>query len=160
MVAQARHPGSLVLAGDTVVAIGDDTLEKPKDEEDAVRMLRMLAGREHDVFTGLALATPDGRLVTRADRARVRFRDLGEDDVRAYVATGEPMDKAGGYGIQSRGAALVASVEGDYFTVMGLSVFGLVSLLASCGFDYRFGPLVPRGMSGSGATGTGEGGRS
>ncbi len=139
----ARRPGALVLAGDTVVVLDDAVLEKPTSDEDAVRMLIRLAGREHDVLTGLALAGPNGELRGRLDRASVRFRPFDEGVARAYVRTGEPMDKAGAYGIQSMGAALVERVEGDFYTVMGLSVHGLGELLRASGFEYRFGRLQP-----------------
>jgi len=137
-----RNPDALVLAGDTVVTVEDSLLEKPETEEQAVEMLLALAGRWHLVLTGLAIAGPGGQRLSRVDRARVEFRSFDEDEARAYVATGEPMDKAGGYGIQSKGAALVSRVEGDFYTVMGLSVHGLVSLLDECGWEYRFGRLV------------------
>lgn len=141
----ARHPGSLVLAGDTVVVRDGEILGKPRDPEDAREMLRSLSGREHRVVSGLALAGP-GRedLVSRHDTARVVFRTLTESDIAAYVATGEPLDKAGAYGIQGMGGALVTRVEGDYYTVVGLPLSGLVALLAAAGWRYGFGELTPR----------------
>ena len=152
-----RHPGALVLAGDTVVVDGGRIVGKPDDADHAEAVLLALAGREHAVLSGLALAVPGDeggaaapagtvppRLLSRVDRARVRMRPFGRDEARAYVATGEPMDKAGGYGIQGRGAALVASVEGDYYTVVGLPVGGLLDLLADAGYRYAFPGLRPR----------------
>ena len=133
-----RAPGAWVLGGDTTVALEDRILEKPGSADEAVRMLLDLAGRTHDVFTALALVGPGGACRSRVDRSRVRFRPFEPEEAAAYVATGEPMDKAGAYGIQGKGAALVESVEGDFFTVMGLSVAGLVSLLAEVGRPYRF----------------------
>ncbi|HSM06324.1 MAG TPA: nucleoside triphosphate pyrophosphatase [Longimicrobiales bacterium] len=141
----ARHPGRLVLAGDTEVVLDGRTLGKPRDPEGARKMLRELSGRTHRVITGLALAGPGpGELRSRCDVAQVTFRQLSEADIVDYVATGEPMDKAGGYGIQGLGGALVTRVEGDYYTVVGLPVSGLVDLLEEAGWRYAFGALVPR----------------
>lgn len=137
-----RHAGSLVLAGDTEVVLDGRILGKPRDAEDAVEMLRSLSGRTHRVVTGLALADTGG-VRSRWDAATVTFRDLTDLDIRTYVATGEPLDKAGGYGIQGLGGALVTRVEGDYHTVVGLPVSGLVALLAEAGWRYAFGALDP-----------------
>jgi len=133
-----KAPGSWVLAGDTTVAVGDRVLEKPVDREDAVRMLLSLQGREHRVATGLALSDPEGGLVSGVEVTRVRFRPFEEATARAYAATGEPMDKAGAYGIQGMGGALVEGIEGDFSAVVGLSVPLLVRLLAEAGRPYRF----------------------
>ncbi len=132
-------PGELVLGADTTVALGAEVLEKPADAEDAVRMLRALAGRTHVVYTGVALARPGGRVREAVDETRVTFRAADEATLRAYVATGEPMDKAGAYGIQGYGAALVERIEGDFFGVMGLPVRLVLDLLAQEGVAYRFG---------------------
>ena len=141
----ARHPGALVLAGDTVVVVDDEILGKPDDEEHAAAMLRRLKGRAHLVLSGLALAGPDtGTIRSRWDGARVVFRELDESDIQGYVATGEPMDKAGAYGIQGFGGTLVTRVEGDYYTVVGLPASGLVALLREAGWRCAFGSLVPR----------------
>lgn len=137
------RPEALVLAGDTVVVRDGAILGKPVDPGDAVRMLLSLAGRDHVVASGLALAVPGGAVHVRVDRARVSFRPFREADARAYVATGEPLDKAGAYGIQGRGAALVDRVEGDYHTVVGLPVSGLVKLFEAAGWRYVFGRLEP-----------------
>ncbi|HSG47027.1 MAG TPA: nucleoside triphosphate pyrophosphatase [Longimicrobiales bacterium] len=140
----ARHLGALVLAGDTVVVRDGEILGKPRDPEDARAMLRSLSGREHRVVSGLALAGPGaGEIVSRHDTARVVFRELAEADIAAYVATGEPLDKAGAYGIQGMGGVLVTRVEGDYYTVVGLPLSGLVALLAAAGWRYGFGGLLP-----------------
>jgi septum formation protein len=141
----SRHPGALVLAGDTVVVRDGEILGKPRDGEHAEAMLRSLEGRAHTVVSGLALAGPEaGTLVSRHDAARVVFRPLKDEEIRAYVTTGEPLDKAGGYGIQGMGGALVTRVEGDYFTVVGLPVSGLVALLSAAGWRYEFGALRRR----------------
>ena len=132
-----------VLAGDTVVVLDGDVLEKPGSADEAERMLLRLAGREHEVLSALALLDGSGRGESLVARATVRFRDFGADIASSYVATGEPMDKAGAYGIQSLGAALVEHVEGDFYTVMGMSVAGLMILLERMGLRYRFGGVIP-----------------
>ena len=140
-----RHPGSLVLAGDTVVVLDDEILGKPRDAAHAGAMLRRLAGRGHVVLTGLALAGPGPGVVrSRWDAARVLFRALDDTDVESYVATGEPLDKAGAYGIQGAGGTLVSRVEGDYHTVVGLPASGLLALLDDAGWRPAFGGLAPR----------------
>ncbi len=115
----ARHPGRIVLGADTLVAIGDDILGKPKDREDAFRMIRALAGRTHRVLTGVSLVCGE-KVMTDVEETTVRFRELTDDQIRAYVATGECDDKAGAYGIQGRGGVFVERIEGDYFNVVGL----------------------------------------
>lgn len=130
-------PGDLVLAADTIVVLDDELLEKPADEEDAVRMLLRLQGRTHQVITAVALRA--GVTVFEAvDVTSVTFRPAREGMLRAYVRTGEPMDKAGGYGIQGYGAALVEGIDGDFFGVMGLPVRLVLDLLAEAGFPYAF----------------------
>jgi septum formation protein len=113
-----RHPGALVVGGDTVVVQGGRVLGKPADAEDAVTMLLSLSGESHDVLSGLALCG-GGRTVSEVARAQVRFRGFGEAEALAYVGTGEPLDKAGAYGIQGLGAALVEEIRGDYYSVVG-----------------------------------------
>lgn len=133
----ARHPDRPVLAADTVVVLGRDMLGKPEDAAEAERMLARLAGREHTVVTAVALAW-NGRVDDRVDRTRVRFRPLGAAFIEAYVATGEPMDKAGAYGLQGYGAALVERIEGDCFGVIGLPLRLVLELLDAAGRPYRF----------------------
>lgn len=128
----------LVLAADTLVVLGDEILGKPKDEADGVAMLGKLQGREHEVFTGLALRMGD-RVEAGVAVTRVWFRPLDAAECAEYVATGEPLDKAGAYGIQGLGAALVQRIEGEYFNVMGLPVQLLLSLLARHGLRYAYG---------------------
>lgn len=134
-----RWPGRLVLGGDTVVVRDGSILGKPRDADHAVAMLVSLAGRSHDVVSALALAEPDGCVHAGVSRTTVWLRSFGDEEARAYVATGEPMDKAGAYAIQGVGAVLVDSLEGDYFTVVGLPVPLLVGLLAAAGAPYVFG---------------------
>lgn len=132
-----RHPGVPVLAADTVVVLDGEVLNKPVDAADAERMLGRLAGRDHVVVTAVALAH-DGRVDVRADRTRVWFRPLTPERIRAYVATGEPLDKAGAYGLQGYGAVLVDRIDGDCFGVIGLSLRLVVDLLEAAGRPYRF----------------------
>lgn len=130
-------PGEFVLGADTIVVMDEHLLEKPADVEDAVRMLTLLQGRSHEVISSVALAH-NGDEVVRTDVTRVTFRPCDEAMLRAYVATGEPMDKAGAYGIQGYGAALVEKVEGDFFGVMGLPVRLVLELLDQAGWPYQF----------------------
>ena len=118
------HPGHVVLGGDTVVVIDDEILGKPRDEAEARAMLARLSGRVHEVASGVALVA-DSLEVADHDRTQVRFRELTATEIASYVATGEPLDKAGAYGIQAVGALLVAEIEGCYFNVMGLPLQAL-----------------------------------
>ncbi|MEO7985549.1 MAG: Maf family protein [Gemmatimonadales bacterium] len=130
-------PGPLVLGADTTVIARDEVLEKPEDAADALRMLRKLQGRTHQVVTSVALAV-DGVILQATDITNVTFRRMDDVTLEAYVATGEPMDKAGAYGIQGYGAALVERVNGDFFSVMGLPIRLVLNLLAEAGSPYRF----------------------
>lgn len=124
----ARRAGSAVLAADTVVCLGDQVLEKPVDDDDARRMLAALSGREHAVHTAVACAGPAGTM-DRVVTSRVWFRPLTPAEVDRYVATGEPRDKAGAYGIQGDGGSLVDRVEGSYTCVVGLPLREALELL-------------------------------
>jgi septum formation protein len=137
-------PGPLVLGADTTVLLDDVLLEKPADAEDALRMLRTLQGRTHEVITSVALAA-SGVVRQATDITQVTFRPATDAYLRAYIATGEPMDKAGAYGIQGYGAALVERIEGDFFGVMGLPVRLVLGLLEEAGYPYRFGDDGVRG---------------
>jgi len=138
----ARRAGSVTIAADTIVVVDGDILGKPRDRAEAAAMLRRLGGREHVVHTAIAVAF-GGRLVSGVEATRVWFRTLDEPTIEAYIATGEPMDKAGAYGIQGFGAVLVERIEGDYFTVMGLGLARLVDLLGEAGLRYGFGVITP-----------------
>jgi len=131
-------PGALVLGADTIVVVDGAILEKPRDADDAVQMLLRLQGRQHEVITAVCLLA-HGEAYEATDRTTVTFRPATEPFLRAYVATGEPMDKAGAYGIQGFGAALVERIDGDFFGVMGLPVRLVLDLLARAGVEYRFG---------------------
>jgi len=113
--------GDVILAADTVVVLGVSILEKPTDADDAKRMLRQLAGREHRVMTGVCLRRPGGQH-TAVESTIVRFVDLNDDEIAEYVASGEPMDKAGAYAIQGLASKFIDRVEGCYFNVVGLPI--------------------------------------
>lgn len=140
---ESGRPEPLIVAGDTVVEVDGAVLEKPADAAGALAMLSALSGREHSVYTGLALSRRR-RTVSCVASARVVFRSLSAELVSAYVATGEPMDKAGGYGIQGCGSALVERVEGDYYAVVGFPVAAFASLLPELGMEYLPGEIVER----------------
>jgi septum formation protein len=133
----ARHPGALVLAADTVVVLAGELLGKPEDPADARRMVRRLAGREHTVMTAVALVR-DASVWEQRDETRVWFRPLTDEMIADYVATGEPLDKAGAYGLQGYGSVLIERIEGDCFGVMGLPVRLVIDLLVAAGETYRF----------------------
>ena len=134
----SQSPHAVVVGSDTIVVLDGEVLGKPRGPEDAVRMLRRLSGREHEVFTGVAVAA-GCEVVSALERVRVRFRELSELECREYVETGEPMDKAGAYGIQGYGSAIVEAIQGDYFAVMGLPIVRLLDLLRRMGHRYAFG---------------------
>ena len=117
----ASHPDAVVLGADTVVCFDGEILGKPRDKEDAARMLRLLSGQTHEVRTGFALLAKGVEFVS-SEAAMVTFFNLTQEEIERYIATGEPMDKAGAYGIQGKGAVLVRSVLGDYFNVVGLPI--------------------------------------
>lgn len=134
-------PSELVLAADTVVVLDGDLLGKPVDDREAIEMLMRLGGRSHEVFTGLALRV-ERRTVSMVTRTEVTFRSFDRVECEAYVATGEPLDKAGAYGIQGFGSALVDRIHGDFFNVMGLPVATLLRLFDSLGYRYAYGRVV------------------
>ena len=125
---------ALIIAADTVVSLEGEVLGKPADETDAFRMLSALSGNRHQVYTGLTVLR-GARAVTVHEMTSVTFRELEPQEIVDYIDTGEPMDKAGAYGIQGIGAVLISGIEGDYFNVMGLPVYRLGRVLASFGVD-------------------------
>ena len=125
-------PDEIVIAADTMVFLDGQKLGKPADEADALRMLTALQGRRHTVRTGVTVRQGD-RFLTESEATEVEFRPLSEAELRAYIATGEPMDKAGAYGAQGRGALLVERLDGDFFNVMGLPVLRLSRMLEKFG---------------------------
>lgn len=138
-----RERDALVVGGDTIVVHKDAILGKPKDQEEAFDMLSDLSGSRHEVLSGIAVAGSHGIISTVAT-ATVRMRKYNRNTAAAYVVTGEPMDKAGGYGIQGLGASLVESVDGDYYAVIGFPVASFVALLEAIGFRYDFGVIAPK----------------
>ncbi len=137
-----RDPNLITIGADTIVVINRKILGKPANAAQAAAMLRQLSGREHTVVTAVAVSRGK-KLRSAVEEVRVRFRTLRAAEIDAYIATGEPMDKAGAYGIQGFGATIVECVNGDYFSVMGLSLVRLVGLLRDVGVEYRFGqPLT------------------
>jgi septum formation protein len=136
-VVAARAPGDVILAADTTVVLHGEIFEKPASPAHAVEMLTRLQGRTHEVLTAVAVAL-DGALDQALDVSRVTFRPADRATLEAYVATGEPLDKAGAYAIQGLGAPLVERVEGDFFGVMGLPLRLALDLLARFGRPYRF----------------------
>jgi septum formation protein len=136
----SNDPELVTIAADTIVVIDRKVLGKPVDERDAERMLGILSGRKHKVITAVAVSR-GSQLRSSVEEVSVTFRQLKDDEIDAYIATGEPMDKAGAYGIQGYGATIVERVEGDYFAVMGLPLVRLVRLLSEVGIIYRFGSI-------------------
>jgi len=125
-------PGDIVVAADTIVCVDDRILGKPHTEAEAAKMLRLLSGRTHQVRTGVTVCTRD-RAVTEVDVTGVRFRPLSEAEIAAYIASGEPMDKAGAYGAQGLASIFVEALHGDYFNVMGLPLCRLSQILKQFG---------------------------
>ena len=121
--AAAHYALGIVIASDTLVSLDGKPLGKPENREEAFRMLRALSGREHEVFSGVCVMdAATGRHETRVDRTGVHFRELTDDEIRAYIATGEPMDKAGAYAIQGGAGAFVTRLDGSFENVMGFPV--------------------------------------
>ena len=116
------RPNDLVLGADTIVVIDDQILGKPRDEKDAARMLRLLSGRKHKVITGVCLARPGEPVNTQFETTVVEMGAISDEEIAEYIATGEPMDKAGAYAIQGIASRWISRIEGDYFNVVGLPV--------------------------------------
>jgi len=126
----------IVIAADTIVVLDKKILGKPKTKKEAKEMLEKLSGKEHRVITGLAVVDAKTKKALQDFvTARVKFRELNKDLIKKYIATGEPLDKAGAYGIQGKGALLVESIKGDYFNVVGLPLNALNQLLEKFGVD-------------------------
>ena len=132
--AAVRHPERVVLAADTIVVVGERVLGKPLDSADAAAMLRALSGRSHLVMTAVAVAR-NGSVQTAVDRTMVRMRRIGEDEIGAYVSTGEPLDKAGAYAIQGCAQAFIEGIDGALDTVIGLPISRARALLREVGVE-------------------------
>jgi septum formation protein len=139
-VIASHHPEAVVIGADTIVVLDGDVLGKPADAAEARATLHRLSGRTHTVHTAVAVAYR-GRSASGIESVEVTFRPLDEARIARYVATGEPMDKAGSYGIQGFGATIVERIHGDYFSVMGLAVGRLIAVLSEVDVRYEFGAL-------------------
>ena len=128
-------PGRYILAADTLVAMDGVSLGKPTDVKEAERMLRILSGRTHQVYTGVSVLSPCGKLYTEADRSDVTFCDLTDEEIRAYVRSGEPMDKAGAYAVQGHASLWITRLNGNYSSVIGLPLYLVRKLLLKCGYE-------------------------
>ncbi len=137
----SAEPDALVIGSDTIVVVDGDVLGKPRDEAEAAAMLARLSGRSHTVMTAVAVRWRDNEQ-SAVEEVGVTFHPLTAGEIAAYIATREPMDKAGAYGIQGFGATIVERVDGDYFAVMGLPLQRMVRLMADIGVRYRFGALT------------------
>jgi len=135
--------GSLVLAADTVVSVGRRIMPKAEMIEEAATCLRLLSGRAHRVYTGIALATAKGQLRRRLIETRVRFKRLSREDVESYLASGEWRGKAGGYAVQGFAGAFVVKINGSYSNVVGLPLYEVMSLLTGEGYPVHFNWLSP-----------------
>ena len=131
-VARSLRGNTVVIGADTCVCLGEKVFGKPQNMAEAEEMLRELSGKTHEVFTGFCVyKCKDGTAVSRAEVTHVTFRVLTDSEIKAYVKTREPMDKAGAYGIQKRGALFIEKIEGDFFNVVGLPLCSLASALKS-----------------------------
>ncbi|MCX8052270.1 MAG: Maf family protein [Armatimonadetes bacterium] len=130
----SSNPDSLVIGADTIVVINGEIMGKPLDEQDAARMLRSLSGRTHQVYTGIAAAA-NNTIHSDLECTDVTFREVPDELISRYIATGEPMDKAGAYAIQGKGSVLITGIKGCYFNVVGLPVFKLSQLLEKFGIE-------------------------
>lgn len=129
----AMHPGCVVLAADTLVAVDGVALGKPHDEDDAARMLHLLSGRWHQVYTGVCAVAPDGAIHSAVDATDVRFAAMPEEVIRRYIATGEPLDKAGAYAVQGIAGLWIEELRGSHTNVIGLPLALTRQLLEACG---------------------------
>ena len=129
-----QNSGSYVLGADTMVVLGREIIGQPKDEEDACRILSKLAGKQHRVITGVVLITPEAEEYKIAVASTVSIKSISENEIRSYIATGEPLDKAGAYAIQGEGSFLVESWEGSYSNIVGLPLEALTGLFQQAGF--------------------------
>lgn len=133
LAAAARHPGQVILASDTLVAVDDVPLGKPADEADAFRMLRSLSGRWHQVYTGVCVISAAGDVYAEVDATDVRFGPMSDEAIRAYIATSEPMDKAGAYALQGIAGLWIEEIRGSHTNVIGLPLTLTRKLLENCG---------------------------
>lgn len=131
-VAAKYDPDAVIIAADTIVYADGRVLGKPHDEHEAFSMLKALSGKAHEVYTGITLIRGDN-VLSEAECTSVEFRELSDEEINAYIATGEPMDKAGAYGIQGKASLMVSAINGDYFNVVGLPLCRLGQMLKTIG---------------------------
>jgi len=131
-VSKNCSPSDIIIAADTIVVLDGEVLGKPCDESEAFRMLTLLSGREHEVFTGVTIIQ-GGSVFSEFEKTLVRFREISKREIDAYIQTGEPMDKAGSYGAQGIGSLFIEGIEGDFFNVMGLPLCRLSRMLEKLG---------------------------
>ena len=134
-IAPTDEENTVTIGADTIVVLDGKVMGKPSSEKEAAEMLRSLSGRSHTVYTGVTVIR-GSTVLSRAEETTVRFRHLSEREIEAYIATGEPMDKAGAYAVQGLGALLVKGIEGDFFNVMGLPLLLLSEMLQQFGFSF------------------------
>lgn len=131
-----RHKGSVIISADTIVAVDDEVFGKPKTPERAKYMLQKLSSRAHSVITGFTIIdTETNRQISKSVETKVYFKDISEEEMNAYIASGEPLDKGGGYAIQGLAALFVEKIEGDYFNIVGLPILALITELKKFGIN-------------------------
>lgn len=131
-----KHKDAIIIAADTLIVLNNEIIGKPKDKEDAKKMLQKLSGKTHFVITGFTIHDSRSKKeITKALTSKVKFKKMTEKEINDYVETEEPLDKAGGYGIQDKGAVFIEKVEGDFFNVVGLPVFTLSEILKKFGIN-------------------------
>lgn len=135
-VVAKNHNDAIIIGADTIVVLDNQILGKPKTKQDAREILKKLSGNTHSVFTGFTIIdTVNKRTITNHVETKIRFKNLSEEEILAYIETGEPMDKAGAYGVQDKGALFVEHIEGDYSSVMGLPIVKIFEILKELGID-------------------------
>jgi septum formation protein len=133
-VIAGKNPDAIIIGADTTVIYKNEIIGKPTSKQDAVRILKLLSGNIHEVVTGFTVIS-DKKSITKHVTSKVKFKKLSEVEIKAYVATGEPMDKAGGYGIQDKGGLFIENIQGDYFNVVGLPIFAVSEALKQFGVE-------------------------
>lgn len=134
----AKNPNVIIIGADTTVIYKNEIIGKPTSKQDAVRILKLLSGKVHEVVTGFTVVGGK-KSITKAVTSRVKFKQLSEAEIKAYVETGEPMDKAGGYGIQDKGGVFIENIQGDYFNIVGLPIFAVSEVLKQFGVEITKG---------------------
>jgi len=129
-----KYPNAIIIGADTTVIFRKEIIGKPKSKVDAIRILKLLSGHIHEIVTGFTVMK-DKKSITKHVVSGVKFKKLSEQEIKAYVASGEPMDKAGGYGIQEKGGLFIEEIQGDYFNVVGLPIFAVSEVLQKFGVD-------------------------